>query len=94
MSLPPRAFYTLFEAAFRLGCTVTDIADWACKGHFSILVAIPPCMFGDRLMFDMIEVAPSDALRMFPRYGRWPEQLVIRRVRRPGEEEWITARPS
>lgn len=88
MSLPPRAFYTLFEAAVRWECDVADIAEWAMAGHLRILVLIPPSSFGGRLFSDLVEVAPSDVYPMLRRYDRWSRQMRITRVRYPGDTDW------
>ena len=91
MTLPPRAFYTLFEAAVRWECDVADIVEWAVAGHLNILVLIPPCAFGGRIFSDLVEVAPSDVFPMLRRYDRWRDKLRISRVRRPGDAEWAIA---
>lgn len=88
MSLPPRAFYTLFEAAVRWECDVADIAEWALAEHLRILVLIPPCSFAGRMFSDLVEVAPSDVYPMLRRYDRRSRELRITRVRYPGESEW------
>jgi hypothetical protein len=36
MSLPPRVYFTLIEAAARWNCTVADIAGWASVGRLSL----------------------------------------------------------
>lgn len=69
MSLPPRALYTLTEVAARWSCSIADIVEWAFSGHLEIVVAIPPTRFGGLLFPDMVAVAPSDVLRMCPRFG-------------------------
>ncbi len=91
MPLPPRALYTLIEAASRWGCSIADIAEWAFVGHLEVLVAIPPTSFGGELFVDLVAVAPGDVLRMFPRFREGPDETLIRRVRSPGSDLWSFA---
>jgi len=93
MSLPPRVFYTLTEAAARWGCSPADIAGWAAVGQLEIVTGIPPTQFGEHIIAGIVAVAAADILPMYRRCGSGPETCEIRRVREAGSTEWSYAAP-
>ena len=62
MALPPRVYYTLFEAAARWRCNIADLAGWADAGRFRILTGIPAVRCGE-------EVVAGKVVDSVPRRG-------------------------
>jgi hypothetical protein len=88
MSLPPRVFFTLTEAAARWGCSPADIGGWAAVGRIEIVTGIPPITCGTERIAGLVIVAASDLLPMFRRCGSGPGEFLVRRVREAGSDEW------
>lgn len=88
MSLPPRVFYTMTEAAARWGCAPADIAAWAAVGRLEIVTGISPTKCGDDIVAGLVIVAAADLLPMFRRCGGGPGECLVRRVREAGAEDW------
>lgn len=89
MGLPPRVYFTLYEAAARWDCTLADIAGWASVGQFDIVTAIAPVTHGLHLVAGFVAVAVTDILQMFRRCGTGPTSSLLKRVRPVGQDEWI-----
>lgn len=81
MSLPRRAFFTIFEAAARWGCTPSDIAGWAEDGRLSIVTGVSFAQAGEAPIAGRVEIQPMDVLPMFRRDGSGPQAFHARRVR-------------
>lgn len=89
MALPPRVYFTLYEAAARWDCTLADIAGWASVGRFDIVTAIAPVTSGSQIVAGYVVVSVTDILQMFRRCGTGPTKSFLRRVRLKGQEDWI-----
>lgn len=95
MALPGRAFYTLFEAAARWGCTPADITEWATQGYYRLLVSIPFARSGGSTFAGLMEVNPPDLLPVFRRDGSGDQRCHIHRIKpadKP-ESEWVFVDP-
>lgn len=88
MSLPPRVFYSVIEAAARWGCMPADIAGWAAAGSLAIMTGIMPCRSSSDILAGFMEVPVTDILPLFRRCGSGPREYVLKRVRPVGEPEW------
>lgn len=89
MSLPPRVYFTLHEAAARWDCTLADIAGWASVGRFDIVTAIAPIANGLQVVAGFIAVSVTDILPMFRRCGTGPTTSRLWRVRPIGQTDWV-----
>lgn len=89
MALPPRVYFTLYEAAARWDCTLADIAGWASVGRFDIVTAIAPVTSGLQIVAGYVVVSVTDILQMFRRCGTGPTRSLLRRVRPKDQDEWI-----
>jgi hypothetical protein len=89
MSLPPRVYFTLIEAAARWNCTFADIAGWASVGRFTIVTAIAPVTHGIQVVAGFVAVSATDILQMFRRSGTGPSKSRLKRVRPADQDEWI-----
>ena len=89
MALPPRAFFSLHEAAARWGCTLSDIAGWASVGRFDIATGIPPTQCGDTILEGLVAVPVQDILPMFLTSGAGPTRKTLRRIRVLNSREWL-----
>lgn len=89
MRLPPRAFWTLTEAAARWGCMATDIVGWAGLGKLKLTVSVPPVRCGSETVAGFAIVPAQDILKMFRRDGTGPASMSIRRLQVAGQEEWL-----
>jgi len=88
MGLPPRAYYSLFEAAVRWDCSLSDIAGWASVGRFDIVSGIGPARCGDAVLSGFVAVTVSEILPMFRRNGTGPSHGHLRRIRGIGAKDW------
>ncbi|OUS07845.1 hypothetical protein A9Q96_04920 [Rhodobacterales bacterium 52_120_T64] len=88
MGLPPRAYYSLFEAAARWDCSLSDIAGWASVGRFDIVSGIGPALCGEALLAGFVTVSVSDILPMFRRGGTGSSHGHLRRIRGVDAEDW------
>ena len=89
MAFPPRAFYTLHEAAARWGCTLSDIAGWASVGRFDIATGIAPTQCGKEVLTDFVAVPVAEILPMFLLNGAGPTRKSLRRIRALNSKEWL-----
>jgi len=65
MGLPPRAFYSIHEAAVRWDCSLSDIAGWASVGKFDIAIGIGPTQCRDQELAGFVTVSVPDILPLF-----------------------------
>ena len=89
MAFPPRAFYSLHEAAARWGCTLSDIAGWASVGRFDIATGIAPTQCGDQLLTGFVAVPVPDILPMFLANGAGPVRQKVHRIKALNADEWV-----
>lgn len=87
MGLPPRAFWTINEAAARWGCTNADIVGWASSGRLELVAGIPPTRAATEVLAGIVAIPAADLLGHFRRDAAGPETMTIRRVRLPGEDK-------
>lgn len=65
MPLPPRAFWTAFEAAARLRCAPAHLLGLAYQGHFALHVSVPFARLeSGATVAGLFRVAPEDLLPM------------------------------
>jgi hypothetical protein len=89
MSLPPIAFFSIYEIAVRWNCHPADVAGWAAAGHFQIVAGIPPVTSGDEKVAGLVEVPIADLMSLFRRFGPSEESCRLRRVLIPGRTDWL-----
>jgi hypothetical protein len=89
MALPPRVFFTLHETAARWGCTIADIAGWACDGKLDILTGISAVTCGESRVSGKVIISPMDILPMFRRCGTGPTVVKLMRIKPTGTEDWV-----
>lgn len=93
MKLPERAFYNVWEAAARWGCSVSDIIEWATLGHLKLLACMPRVTVGGKPMGGIMELRAVEILPYFPRVGSGLERFPIYSLReeRPAArgEDWM-----
>jgi hypothetical protein len=89
MALPPRVFYTLHEAAARLGCNIADIAGWAAVGRFRIMTGIGPVLCDQEVVAGQVVISPMDLIPLFRRCGTGPTEGVLKRLQPPGRDNWL-----
>jgi hypothetical protein len=90
MPLPPVAFYSLYELAFRWNRHPCDVAGWAAAGHLHVVVGIPPVVCGEETVAGMVQVPMAELMGMFRRMGPSDEQARLRRVMPLGSKAWLT----
>jgi hypothetical protein len=89
MPLPPRPFHPLTDIAIRWSVSAMDIVGWATEGWLALSIAAPPLKtLSSRIIFDLVEVAATDVLPLFRPEGAKLERVSVRRIRRPGEDDW------
>tara|TARA_R110002124_G_scaffold109707_7_gene263101 strand:+ start:369 stop:965 length:597 start_codon:yes stop_codon:yes gene_type:complete len=88
MALPPRVFFTFHETAARWGCTIADIAGWACEGKLEILTGISAVTCGANRVSGKVMISPMDILPMFRRSGTGPTAIKLMRIKPADSEEW------
>ncbi len=88
MALPPRAFFTLHEAASRWGCTIADLAGWASEGKFDIVTGIPLAVCDTEKVSGKIILSPMDMLPLFRRSGEGPTAIKLLRVKPEPGRDW------
>jgi len=88
MALPPRAFFTLHEAASRWGCTIADLAGWASEGKFDIVPGIPLAVCDTEKVSGKIILSPMDMLPLFRRSGEGPTAIKLLRVKPEPGRDW------
>lgn len=89
MSVLPRVFFTITEAAARWGYAPADIAGWAHQGQLEIVTGIAPVDCGGEVVAGMVAISIADILPMFRRSGTGPREMPIRRIRVIGKPEWL-----
>ncbi|WP_258523873.1 hypothetical protein [Roseovarius sp. TE539] len=89
MGLPQRVFYSVYEAAARWGCTISDIAGWAAMGTLRIVTGIPPVACGDARIAGLVRIEPMDILPMFRRSEAGPREAQLRRVQPLEAQDWL-----
>lgn len=89
MTLPPKAFYALPEAAARWGCTPADIAGWSAAGRLEIVTGLAPVRCGSQQLAGFVAVPATDILPVFRRCGTGPGEWPVRRIREVGAAEWL-----
>lgn len=87
MALPPRAFWTITEAAARWGCTHADIVGWASTGRLELVAGIPPVRAGAETFAGIVAIPAQDIIGHFRRDAAGPDTLTIRRIRNPGPDQ-------
>jgi len=88
MGLPPRAFYSIHEAAARWDCSLSDIAGWASVGRFDIAIGIGPAQCEDQVLAGFVAVSVPDILPLFSHGDTAPKSLRLKRIRVPNEPDW------
>ncbi len=89
MALPPRVFFTLQETAARWGCTIADIAGWACEGKLEILTGISAVTCGTDRVSGKVIISPMDILPMFRRCGTGPRVVKLARIKHSSAEDCV-----
>lgn len=89
MSLPPIAFFSIYEIAVRWNCHPADVAGWAAAGHLQVVAGIPPVTCGEEMVAGLVEVPIADLLSLFRRFGPSDESCRLKRVLIPGRTEWL-----
>lgn len=89
MPLPQRAFFTVQETAIRWGCSLDDLAGWAAIGKLDIAMAIKPVHHAAGVISGFVAVPITDILGLFRNSGAGIQRGEIRRIRVPGQEDWI-----
>ena len=89
MALPPIAFYSIYEIAFRWGCPPADVAGWAAAGHLQVLAGIPPVICGEETVAGLVEVPMAELMTMFRRFGPSEEFARLKRVMPCGTKVWM-----
>ncbi len=92
MALPPRSFYSIYEAAMRWGVLPADIIGWALEARLDISIALPPVQAGGNPLAGLCIIEPADILPMFRRDGGGPASIAIRRAREADADAlaWIS----
>jgi len=88
MALPPKAFYSLIEAAARWNCSIADLAGWASVGRFDIVAGIGLTQCGEETLAGFVAISVSDIMPMFRQNGGGPSRLRLRRLRALGAKNW------
>lgn len=89
MSLPPIAFFSIYEIAVRWNCHPADVAGWAAAGHLQVVAGIPPVTCGEETVAGFVEVPLAELMPMFRRFGPSEESCRLRRVLIPGSKTWL-----
>jgi hypothetical protein len=90
--LPPRAFYSLTEAAARWSVTPFDVIGWATDGLLALSIALPPVKTGpDETLSGLVDIEAPHALPLFRRDGAPSPTVAIRRVKaNENDFRWIS----
>lgn len=88
MALPPRAYYSIHEAAGRWDCSLSDIAGWASVGRFDIALGIGPTQCGGRELAGFVAVSVPDILPLFGNGETAPRLQRLKRIRVLDEPDW------
>lgn len=88
MSLPPKPFFTLDEAAARWGCMPRDIAGWAAAGKIEITTGIAPTRCEGGIKAGIVKVPIADLIPLFRSGVTGSDELHIGRVAEAGSDQW------
>jgi hypothetical protein len=93
MAFPPQYFFTLMEAAGRLGCTASQIVDWAITDEIDLVATIAPVLIGEEEIGGLMSVAGSEIRPLFRPVVMPAKKVCVRQVRPQNCTEWklITA---
>ena len=89
MGVLPRVFFSVSEAAARLGYTPADLAGWAYEEKLEILTGISPVECGGERAAGLVVISVADILPMFRRSGTGPRKMLLRRIRTQGKKDWL-----
>jgi hypothetical protein len=89
MSLPPIAFFSIYEISARWGCHPADVAGWAALGQLQVLIGIPPVSCGDETIAGFVEVPIAELMPLFRRCGQSEKQCRLKRIKPPGSKIWL-----
>lgn len=89
MPLPPRFAWTMVEAAARWGCMPADIVGWAISGRLELVSAIRAVSVATKEVSGLVVLPPEDLMTMFRRDGSGRPSTRVRRIRYPGETDWL-----
>ncbi len=89
MSLPPRAYFSIPEAAARWGCAPADIAGWSLAGRLEIVTGVAPVRCGSSTLAGVVAVPAADILPLFRRCGTGPSQWTVKRIREVAATDWL-----
>lgn len=88
MAFPPQYFFTLMEAAGRLGCTASQIVDWSIADEIDLVATFAPVMIGDEENGGLMSVAGSEIRPLFRPVGKPAKKVCVRLVRPQFRDEW------
>lgn len=88
MAFPPQYFFTLMEAAGRLGCTASQIVDWSIADEIDLVATFAPVMIGDEEIGGLMSVAGSEVRPLFRSVGMPAKKVCVRLVRPQFHDEW------
>lgn len=90
MGLPPRAYWTVIEAAARWGCMPADIIGWAMFGKIELTTGMPPVRCDGETIAGLVTLPPHDLIPLFRRDGSGPERVHVKRVQIPARKDtWL-----
>ena len=89
MPLPPVAFHSIYELAFRWNRHPADVAGWAAAGHLNVVTGIPPVLCGAETVAGMVQVPMAEFMGLFRRIGPSDEHARIKRVMPLGATTWL-----
>ena len=88
MAFPPQYFFTLMEAAGRLGCTASQIVDWAIADEIDLVATFAPVVIGEEEIGGLMSVAGSEIRPLFRSAGGAAKKVCVRLVRPQFHDEW------
>ena len=89
MPLPPVAFHSIYELAFRWNRHPADVAGWAAAGHLNVVTGIPPVLCGAETVAGMVQVPMAEFMGLFRRIGPSDEHARLKRVMPLGATTWL-----
>jgi hypothetical protein len=89
VALPPRVYFSLYEASVRWDCSISDIAGWASQGKLKIMTGIGLVRCGDAMVAGTVTLSPMDLLPLFRRSGPGPTEGVMQRILPPDASDWL-----
>ena len=90
MALPPKAYYSIHEAAARWDCSLSDIAGWASVGRFDIVTGIGLVTCGAKTISGIVATSIPEILPLFRHADNGPKSCRMRQVRELNEPDWQT----